>query len=388
MGREDGRGAGKQKAKPRRRSHRPLRNLENDPMAPQTPLPTPEWDGEGWAIPPSLASRFHQKSALGKIVSGGNLRLNAVEVMFCHWHRHLPLPSDNWIETQLGENPHFIHEAVILEAIRDSGEKIVLNCNLFEQHNTKLVNGSWGMHWVRDKHPSRDQPAGQVRWARTNEKVDWNELCKWAIEVKKAGQIPEFLVIDGEFEVTTYEINLAQPRGKLPIPSSLSSEDWKGITESLKSATPTNNGIFISKDNNWPLETIGIQQMGGRWLYPEEVNLLKSITESKTPSNIGGLLHELLERGLLVRPGFKYGCRWRIYEEEMSGNHAPWLLSPILEAAETWEGACLASRLASAVHKTWICAIPNPESANERQEKTAVKDEHVFLSLERMIFGK
>ncbi|MBT4406839.1 MAG: hypothetical protein HOC79_03090, partial [Euryarchaeota archaeon] len=179
-----------------------------------------------------------------------------------------------------------------------------------------------------------------------------------------------------------------QPRGNLSTPSSLSSEDWKSITESLKSATPTNNGIFINKDKNWPLETIGIQQMDGRWLYPEEVNLLKSLTEAKTPSNIGGLLNELLERGLLVRPGFKYGCRWRIYEEEMSDSHAPWLLSPILEAAETWEGACLASRLASAVHKTWICAIPNPESANESLENTEVKDEHVFLSLERMIFGK
>lgn len=377
-------GQGKKKAKPRRRSHRPLRDLENDPLAPQTPLPKPVWDGEGWVVPPPLSSRLHQKSALGKTISGGGLRLEAIEVMFCHWHRHLPLPNKDWLEEELARNPQFIQESAILEAIRDSGEKLILAASLDEKNKQKMVSGTWGMHWARDKHPSKHPATGQVRWSTTTEKVDWLELCKWAIEVKEAGHTPEIMVIDGEFEVTSYEVNLANPEGTLRTPDQLTLEEWNVIEELIENSTSTTNGLFIRDSDNWPLKTVGIEQMNGRWLYPDEVDFLANARKNKSDStdSLSELLGELLGRGLLLRPGFKYGCRWRIYEEEIETNHAPWLLTPVKEAAGTWEGACLASRLASAVNKTWICAIPNPE-----KKGLPNYSKHVFLSMERIQFG-
>ena len=75
------------------------------------------------------------------------------------------------------------------------------------------------------------------------------------------------------------------------------------------------------------------------------------------PTSDSLLMHDLLGRGLLLRPGFKYGCRWRAYDGDLNDSHAPWLIQPKHEAAVTWEGVCLSVRLAEGVHKQWVCAI-------------------------------
>ena len=71
------------------------------------------------------------------------------------------------------------------------------------------------------------------------------------------------------------------------------------------------------------------------------------------------LYQHLAGQRLLLRPGFKYGCKWRVYETEINTEHAPWLVQPVGMAAETWEGVCLSVRLAEGVNKRWLCAIPD-----------------------------
>ena len=78
---------------------------------------------------------------------------------------------------------------------------------------------------------------------------------------------------------------------------------------------------------------------------------------TKNLSEIPEIFGELLERGLWPRPGFKYGCRWRVYSNEISSQHAPWLIVPNSESPENWNEACLAARLAAGVNKSWLCAI-------------------------------
>ena len=83
------------------------------------------------------------------------------------------------------------------------------------------------------------------------------------------------------------------------------------------------------------------------------------MTDSRTGISLlptlGGLvLWDLLNRGLHPRPGFKYGTRWRCYDEPLGQNHAPLLVIHPNEGPTDWEGACLASRLASGVNKTWV----------------------------------
>ena len=77
------------------------------------------------------------------------------------------------------------------------------------------------------------------------------------------------------------------------------------------------------------------------------------------PEQDEGLYAVVDNAGLLLRPGFKYGCRWRAYEEDIEVAHAPWLIQPENEAPSTWEEVCLAVRLAEGVNKRWLCARSN-----------------------------
>ena len=97
--------------------------------------------------------------------------------------------------------------------------------------------------------------------------------------------------------------------------------------------------------------------MDGIWLDRIESEWIESQISNLQVSGIVGLYANLIEKKLLCRPGFKYGCRWRVYAESMDEEHAPWLLSPEIEAPKNWDGTCLAVRLAAGFHKTWECAL-------------------------------
>ena len=66
----------------------------------------------------------------------------------------------------------------------------------------------------------------------------------------------------------------------------------------------------------------------------------------------------------MIRPGFKYGSKWRCYEKRIGEDHAPYLVVLPDEAPKNWAGACLASRLASGVNKIWLYPVNNEGSWN------------------------
>ena len=74
-------------------------------------------------------------------------------------------------------------------------------------------------------------------------------------------------------------------------------------------------------------------------------------------SNEIKLFDDLVNRGLILRPGFKFGSKWRAYDDDVSLSHAPWLIQTKLEVARTWENVCLSVRLAEGVHKKWLYAL-------------------------------
>ena len=87
------------------------------------------------------------------------------------------------------------------------------------------------------------------------------------------------------------------------------------------------------------------------------------------------LFNKLANSGCILRPGFKYGCKWRVYDDEVGKSHAPWLLQPLSDAPSSWEGICLSVRLAEGVHKKWVCAIP-------------LNDDWKFMNIKRWLPGR
>ena len=76
------------------------------------------------------AERLWQKSAIGRPNGEGKLELSPAETLFVHYHRHIDLPTNDWMNTALNQNPMLLQEYSILEALRVPGNKIVLSQNM------------------------------------------------------------------------------------------------------------------------------------------------------------------------------------------------------------------------------------------------------------------
>ena len=297
--------AGGRRSKPRVRPTRPL-GLSDEGTPSKLNQP-PEPHSEGWFIPAPLSNRLYQKSALGRPIDGGII-LTVEEVMFCHWHRHVPL-VDGWVESRLDEDPDFAHKVVAFDVVRNAGEKVVPR------------DGRW-LRWSRESHPSMGEPSAVVRWARTKDNLDMEELFTWAQGLSEEGMLAELAVVDEEMDVTMYRLSLIEPKGNL---------------------TP-------ATVENYPL--LGVEHLSRRFLRDDELNWINGIQNPVTE-----LFSELNSRGLLMRPGFKYGCRWRVYSTPVDVDHAPWLMQMEEDAPADWEGVSLSVRLAEGVNKGWVVAL-------------------------------
>ncbi len=293
------------KSKPRARPTRPI-GLSTD-GAPSKPNPSPEWNGEGWFIPAPLSNRLYQKSALGKPVDGGIILTNE-EVMFCHWHRHVPL-EEGWVDRQLEQDQNFAHKSVAFDVVRSAGEKVV------------PIADKW-LRWTRESHPSKGDPVAEVRWARAADSLDIDDLLDWTESVLRDERMAEFAIVDDEMDVTIYRMELIEPRGNL-LPAT-------------KEAYPL----------------LGVQHLSRTFLREDELDWINGV---KNP--VTDLFGELNSRGLLMRPGFKYGCRWRVYSTSVEEDHAPYLMQMEGESPTNWEGVCLSVRLAEGVNKGWVVAV-------------------------------
>ena len=326
----------------------------------------------GWIYDGAAADRLWHKSAIGKPIPSGGLVLAASELIFCRDHRHIELPSDDWILSVTNEDSGAIPEGAIMEALRVPGNKIVLKSNL-ESMGLEHSDETWGLRWDSDKHPRNDLPIAEIRWFTSEEGFEENDLYEWTKEVEKRGRVAESLVIDEELSVVTYRLSIAEPAGELDPPTE---EDFNKIS-CIEYAETLTGGAFFSNIEVWPSETIGVPVHDGRqldWVERELVHVLghpsndfslEGISTGLPDPHLGmtrtaSLLKELWDRGLNTRPGFKFGTTWRCYTGSVGEDHAPWLINDPNDRdkqAHDWGRACLTSRLASGVNKHWICPI-------------------------------
>jgi hypothetical protein len=273
--------------------------------------------------------------------------------LFCHWHRHLPLPSDTWLENELQKNPRLIYEAIIMDVGRNGGEMIVP-----ATHRPSDDHFAWGVRWHRDRNHLKDKYQASIATATTHDELDWHVLLDWCRKCSDQSLDSELFVIDDELDVTMYKLDLIEPRGNLLSWDQLGQQVRDEFLHYWHDRTQTESGSYVRVNQSWKWDQIGIKHISGRVLRQEEDTYVKHmITQEADSSSDSQLMDDLLSRGLLLRPGFKYGCRWRVYDGDLNDSHAPWLIQPRMEAATTWEGVCLSVRLAEGVHKQWVCAV-------------------------------
>ena len=303
---------------------------------------------DGWQLSGPAAQRLFDKSVIGKPMPQNELLLQSSEMLFCARHRHLQL-LDDWLETELANNPELLHETAALEAMRVPGEKVVLVQNVVDiSPDTIASEGTWAIRWNRSSKVKSDAPTAEVIWVRDFEPINWVTLHQWASEVSALGRIAEVLIVDDEMGVTTYRISPENPLGTL---KPIDVTELNALENNLLGGKL--DGAFLPSTIEVP-EQIGTPLPEGTWIDEDEVSIVE---DSPDEGGSISLLRDVLTRNLLPRPGFKYGTKWRLYEGPVGEEHAPWLLQPEWLAPSDWAQACLAARLANGVHKTWLCGF-------------------------------
>ena len=92
-------------------------------------------------MPAKLGQRLYEKSRLGVRLDDGRVVLSPEEVLFCHWNRHLALPSPSWLDTSLREQPDLLQRAVVLDVARSGGEVLTI------QSSAHGASKRWGLRW-------------------------------------------------------------------------------------------------------------------------------------------------------------------------------------------------------------------------------------------------
>ena len=341
---------------PRVRTSRPIGAGRTENEAPSTPLAPPKARDDAWYIPAPLSQRLHDKSALGQTTSDGGVLLTPEEVMFCHWYRHVPLPSLDWFEQEVANDATVATRTIAMDVLRNGGERVVPAKHL-QKRFPSLHPMTWAIRWQRHERWQKHGGFSQIRLQRTHDEMDWDELHLWVQTVHTAGHVAELCVIDDEFDATIYHLSTTKPAGDQRLLSELSEDEHAALQDMLGAAISMDGGWFLQSTSKWPLPAFGIEHFSGRFLRNEEFSYLSRTS----PSEDGGLYGTLASAGLILRPGFKYGCRWRAYATSLEVEHAPWLIQPFSEAPKTWDEVCLAVRLAEGVNKHWLCAMPEQD---------------------------
>lgn len=351
--------AGRQrKYTPRVRTQRPLGASMTTNTPPAQPIPEPTKVNDGWYVPAPLSQRLYEKSALGLMTADGGVVLTPEEVMFCHWYRHVPLPGEasSWFRNEVSQRSDVGMRCIAMDVLRNGGELVVPTTNLWSRFPT-LSQHTWALRWQRHESWTKHPGYSQIRLHHAQETFDWNELLDWVNHVTAQGHVAELCVVDDEFDATVYELRLEQPEGDQVTVESLDEAVLSQVRAWCESGVSIAGGSFIPDVVDWPLPAVGVPHFSGRFLRHEEHEHLLATSDSP----FADLYGDLVSRGLVLRPGFKYGCRWRAYETDIGEEHAPWLVQPHAEAPTNWEEVCLSVRLAEGVNKRWLCALSTPD---------------------------
>ena len=269
--------------------------------------------------------------------------MNTVELLFCVNHRNIVFPTGNLIVDELEENPNFLVQYVAMEAVRIPGNKVVLNIDQWSS-DYDFEQDSWAMRWPSNLHPRESDPVSELQIFNSNDSIVPEELYSWCEGVEQKGLIPEIIVVDEEGSAVTYRISIEDPRGELG--------KYSGIDIDTGSLYEISGGGYFIPRLDSEVSRVSERLLGGGITDSAFRSLIKGDEDTRAV-----VLLDLLNRGLNPKSGFKYGTKWRCYEGNVGESHAPWLVADPENIPSDWNEACLASRLASGVNKTWLMPI-------------------------------
>ena len=86
------------------------------------------------------------------------MSLLPIEVLFCHWNRHVPIPEE-WVSEIISEDPDFIAKSVVFDVSRSGGEIVIPTENCA---NVVFADNSFAVKWSRNQSHFNSKPISQV----------------------------------------------------------------------------------------------------------------------------------------------------------------------------------------------------------------------------------
>jgi tRNA-intron endonuclease, archaea type len=320
---------------------------------------------------PTEGSQIYNKGYYGYPLSGGGLELDLMEAIYLVESARLEVQRDSKVLTlaDLVGSATSIHrdfeiKYIVYRDLRQRGYIVKsggedFDFRVFPRGGTP--NNAQTKHWV----------------SATSERSLFN-MTSFFQEMERSEQTRKELmiaVVDEEGDITYYRANRCDPQGVPekewvgpPVEASLL-EDRVMVFDEAGSERLYQNGFYGKKIGTVLqlslIEAAHLMDAGriaistivsGRRINAERFKKRALKFQPDFDLRLRAY-RDLRSRGLVVKTGFKYGCHFRVYEDDPEKSHARYLVHAVPEKYETiWPEISRAVRLAHGVKKEILFA--------------------------------
>ena len=313
---------------------------------------------------PALASTLMNKGCFCKPVRPNGLCLSIAEAAYLVGAGRLAVSSSLYgpildlrdlIGIGIRSKQRFLEGLLVLRDLRNRGLMVK------ESGDDELL-----VH-PRGSRSLSSRPDSSFLVRKETDTTDLLELLKGTVRKSRTGLRTVVSVVDGDWDVTHYEIKeaLRPPRKRKGQPTGL---------ENILTSVEMPGGISLARTKDRPVEGtgsfMGTDVDGVLMMSHDEASVLGRANE---PSDLGSITfrhivyRDLLGRGWLPKTGFKYGTHFRVYTSGRMEGHSE-LLVHCFDRSErpSWEALSRAIRLSHSVRKRMVIALIGPGSDLER----------------------
>lgn len=299
-----------------------------------------------------MASTLINKGNFGIPLKGGGLELTLMEAAY--------LVGVERLNVKTSSKGRIIDHGKLLSIGMASSNKFMENYLVFREIRNRGINIQGDTKRTFIAYPRGQGPlTGKANvWISVFREHDRVKISDLYLEARKrANMRMAFLaaVVDGDFDITYYSINISIKDGMVSEPVEIEYSDEEAV-EIPGGGMLTFSGEIkrISKD-----EGMGADIDGTTVLSIEESSYLTGKTRKDELDELKDLVYrDLHSRDFLVRTGFKYGSHFRVYSSGNIEDHSDLLVHCTCQDEEfTWEGLARAIRLSNSVRKRMLYAF-------------------------------
>lgn len=315
------------------------------------------------------ASRLYDRGAFGAW-SKGQLHLDILEAAYLVEDQRLEVPWPG------SGSPMAVRDLIAYRARSSPGfETGYLAYRAFRATSITIRRRDDGRFdgYARGTHPDRQKASMLIEAVPETGQATPADLLDLVADGVGLGRQVLLSIVDEESDVTHYEVDEAHIRGQVPDPAPEAADqasarvledrailfEGPGLTEAGYGNT-VGHETFLSLSETYHLAEHGMDLVDaeGDPVGPEEV-LARAQQTNPEAQRVLAAYAWLRERELIPKTALKYGVHFRVYQQPLGEDHAPFLVHALGETtAWTYQELARFLRLAHSVNKRPVLWSP------------------------------